>query len=211
MRDDHRLSDEANEMRHPDRQREAGEEARERRSSESNSEADAPLGRHSDIEPATQQDEKKPVTWSDLPRKEQLIIITIARLSEPLVQTSLQVGYSLRETKLQEPQDWMEYSTLHSLPRPIYTTSSNGSIPPPPTRPSQARLVSSMPASWAPSLRQPCSGAALPTQPTSAAKQSSSSASSAPGCPASGSGSGSRGRPARLAATTASSREPWVR
>lgn len=33
----------------------------------------------------------KPVTWSDLPRKGQLSIITIARVSEPLVQTSLQV------------------------------------------------------------------------------------------------------------------------
>lgn len=35
---------------------------------------------------------KKPVAWKDLPRKDQLIIITLARLSEPLVQTSLQVS-----------------------------------------------------------------------------------------------------------------------
>lgn len=34
----------------------------------------------------------KAVSWGDLPRKDQLIVITLARLSEPLVQTSLQVG-----------------------------------------------------------------------------------------------------------------------
>lgn len=31
------------------------------------------------------------VGWRDLPRRQQLIVITLARLSEPLVQTSLQV------------------------------------------------------------------------------------------------------------------------
>ncbi|KAI1099231.1 MFS general substrate transporter [Jackrogersella minutella] len=35
-------------------------------------------------------DSKKVVAWKDLPRKKQLIVITLARLSEPLVQTSLQ-------------------------------------------------------------------------------------------------------------------------
>lgn len=34
---------------------------------------------------------KQPVAWMDLPRKKQLVIITLARMSEPLVQTSLQV------------------------------------------------------------------------------------------------------------------------
>ena len=38
----------------------------------------------------SQHDPKKPVAWKDLPRKDQLIVITLARLSEPLVQTSLQ-------------------------------------------------------------------------------------------------------------------------
>ncbi|KAJ0160839.1 hypothetical protein CTA2_7219, partial [Colletotrichum tanaceti] len=33
----------------------------------------------------------EPVSWSDLPKKQQLLIITLTRLSEPLVQTSLQV------------------------------------------------------------------------------------------------------------------------
>lgn len=32
---------------------------------------------------------EKPVTWSSLPRKDQLLILTLARLSEPLTQTSL--------------------------------------------------------------------------------------------------------------------------
>ncbi|KAL7814634.1 MFS general substrate transporter [Trichoderma aethiopicum] len=35
-------------------------------------------------------DSKRPVSWSELPRKDQLFIITMARMSEPLVQTSLQ-------------------------------------------------------------------------------------------------------------------------
>lgn len=35
-------------------------------------------------------DPSKPVAWRDLPQKKQLAIITLARLSEPLVQTSLQ-------------------------------------------------------------------------------------------------------------------------
>ena len=34
---------------------------------------------------------KKVVAWGDLPKKKQLVVITLARLSEPLVQTSLQV------------------------------------------------------------------------------------------------------------------------
>lgn len=43
-------------------------------------------------------DPSKPIAWRDLPRKKQLAIITIARLSEPLVQTSLQayLFYQLR-------------------------------------------------------------------------------------------------------------------
>lgn len=32
-----------------------------------------------------------PVAWRDLPRKQQLFVITLARMSEPLVQSSLQV------------------------------------------------------------------------------------------------------------------------
>ncbi|KAK5661703.1 hypothetical protein OQA88_9803 [Cercophora sp. LCS_1] len=35
-------------------------------------------------------DDARSVSWADLPQKKQLIVITLARLSEPLVQTSLQ-------------------------------------------------------------------------------------------------------------------------
>lgn len=50
-----------------------------------------------DLESHANQDEK-PVTWRSLPKKGQLAIITIARLSEPLTQTSLQayMFYQLR-------------------------------------------------------------------------------------------------------------------
>ncbi|KAH6609613.1 major facilitator superfamily transporter [Trichoderma cornu-damae] len=40
----------------------------------------------------SQSDGKRPISWSELPRKDQLFIITMARMSEPLVQTSLQAG-----------------------------------------------------------------------------------------------------------------------
>lgn len=42
------------------------------------------------IDNGTDKDARS-VSWSDLPQKKQLIVITLARLSEPLVQTSLQV------------------------------------------------------------------------------------------------------------------------
>lgn len=42
------------------------------------------------IEPPTKKKEET-VTWSSLPCKSQLAILTMARLSEPLVQTSLRV------------------------------------------------------------------------------------------------------------------------
>jgi hypothetical protein len=42
--------------------------------------------------PAEMNDEKEEkVTWASLPHRRQLVILTLARLSEPLVQTSLQV------------------------------------------------------------------------------------------------------------------------
>ncbi|KAK1750797.1 major facilitator superfamily domain-containing protein [Echria macrotheca] len=39
---------------------------------------------------AERRDDARAVSWRDLPRKDQLIVLTLARLSEPLVQTSLQ-------------------------------------------------------------------------------------------------------------------------
>jgi hypothetical protein len=38
---------------------------------------------------------KETVTWMSLPHKSQLAILTVARLSEPLVQTSLRVSFGL--------------------------------------------------------------------------------------------------------------------
>ena len=40
---------------------------------------------------------EEPVTWASLPHRSQLIILTLARLSEPLVQTSLQVCSSFND------------------------------------------------------------------------------------------------------------------
>ncbi|KAH8170603.1 major facilitator superfamily protein [Sarocladium implicatum] len=39
---------------------------------------------------ASQAAKSKPIAWRDLPRRDQLLILTLARLSEPLTQTSLQ-------------------------------------------------------------------------------------------------------------------------
>ncbi|QLI70907.1 Major facilitator superfamily multidrug transporter mfsB [Metarhizium brunneum] len=46
---------------------------------------------------------REPVAWRDLPRKKQLIIITLARMSEPLVQTSLQ-SYMYYQLKWFSPE-----------------------------------------------------------------------------------------------------------
>lgn len=43
---------------------------------------------------AASDEKEEPVTWRTLPHRRQLIILTLARLSEPLVQTSLQVWLS---------------------------------------------------------------------------------------------------------------------
>ncbi|KAH6722259.1 MFS multidrug transporter-like protein [Leptodontidium sp. MPI-SDFR-AT-0119] len=50
------------------------------------------------IEPPTMKKKEEKVTWSSLPHKSQLAILTLARLSEPLVQTSLRsyLFYQLR-------------------------------------------------------------------------------------------------------------------
>ncbi|KAJ5173016.1 hypothetical protein N7492_005609 [Penicillium capsulatum] len=51
-----------------------------------------------DLESSREEQAEKPVTWSSLPKKGQLAILTFARLSEPLTQTSLQayMFYQLR-------------------------------------------------------------------------------------------------------------------
>jgi hypothetical protein len=54
------------------------------------------------IEPAIDTPNEKPVTWASLPKKGQLAIITFARLSEPLTQTSLQ-AYLFYQLKSFDP------------------------------------------------------------------------------------------------------------
>jgi MFS family permease len=53
----------------------------------------------------------KPVSWSSLPRKDQLVILTLARLSEPLTQTSLQsyMFYQLRSFSPNAPDSTISY------------------------------------------------------------------------------------------------------
>lgn len=49
-----------------------------------------------------QKEKKETVSWKDLPRKTQLVVITLTRLSEPLVQTSLQ-AYMFYQLKWFDP------------------------------------------------------------------------------------------------------------
>jgi len=53
----------------------------------------------------------QPVSWRSLPRKDQLFILTLARLSEPLTQTSLQayMFYQLRSFSPSAPDSTMSY------------------------------------------------------------------------------------------------------
>lgn len=46
------------------------------------------------VSDASRKKQQKVAAWRDLPKKTQLIVITMTRLSEPLVQTSLQVSSS---------------------------------------------------------------------------------------------------------------------
>lgn len=49
-----------------------------------------------------QKEKKETISWGDLPRKQQLVVITLTRLSEPLVQTSLQ-AYMFYQLKWFDP------------------------------------------------------------------------------------------------------------
>lgn len=62
--------------------------------------------------PSHQMAEKpNPVSWKSLPRKDQLFILTLARLSEPLTQTSLQsyMFYQLRSFTPSAPDSTISY------------------------------------------------------------------------------------------------------
>lgn len=52
--------------------------------------------------PPAEPEKPPPVSWRDLPRKRQLLIITLARISEPLVQSSLQ-AYMFYQLKWFDP------------------------------------------------------------------------------------------------------------
>ncbi|GJC89182.1 putative membrane protein YCR023C [Colletotrichum liriopes] len=65
--------------------------------------ADAPLSDSAPLPaPPVKPDKPKPVAWRDLPKKQQLLVITLTRLSEPLVQTSLQ-SYMFYQLKWFDP------------------------------------------------------------------------------------------------------------
>lgn len=55
-----------------------------------------------------EQRSKTPVAWKDMPQKRQLAILTLSRLSEPLVQTSLQAS----EQPLCPPAPLDRYKTI---------------------------------------------------------------------------------------------------
>lgn len=59
-------------------------------------------GDHDGVLGAATEVQEKPVTWSSLPKKGQLAILTFARLSEPLTQTSLQ-AYMFYQLKSFDP------------------------------------------------------------------------------------------------------------
>lgn len=80
------------------------------------------LSSHSEFEDEennfTPKQKEKPVKWRDLPNKKQLAILTIARLSEPLSQTSLQayMFYQLKsfDPNLPEPSIYFQAGLLQA-------------------------------------------------------------------------------------------------
>lgn len=60
-------------------------------SSTGNTPAEAAFDLDGDEAASSKAVQSKPIAWRDLPRRDQLLILTLARLSEPLTQTSLQV------------------------------------------------------------------------------------------------------------------------
>ncbi len=98
----------------------------------------------------------KSISWRDLPRKDQLIVITLTRLSEPLVQTSLQVrrGRSKPSTLNNNVPATNQISpVLHA------STSSNGLTRLCRIRSSPVKPVCYTPVLHPPSSLPPCYGA----------------------------------------------------
>jgi len=61
------------------------------------------------------KEKEKPVTWKSLPRKSQLAILTLARLSEPLVQSSLRVS----GPEISGDHSLIYMAVLHILPTKV--------------------------------------------------------------------------------------------
>ena len=124
------------------------------------------MDRPSDTTPVTLRDERgsgaRSVSWRDLPRKDQLIAITLTRLSEPLVQTSLQVGLPAPPPS-SSVSHLANYSTHDGLRSLTCSTNSSGLTRLFRIRSSPARPVFSMPALLPLNFSLPCFGDALPT------------------------------------------------
>ncbi|KAF2641048.1 MFS general substrate transporter [Massarina eburnea CBS 473.64] len=77
---------------------------------ETNVQAGAALPHNDETEQAEAVKEK-PVTWRSLPRKDQLLVLTLARLSEPLTQTSLgsYIYYQLQSFNPSLPDSTISY------------------------------------------------------------------------------------------------------
>lgn len=74
-------------------------------------EDERPSNAQHSAEPDAPKEKAGPVSWSSLPRKDQLAILTLARLSEPLTQTSLQsyMFYQLRSFSPSAPDSTISY------------------------------------------------------------------------------------------------------
>jgi len=82
-------------------ERAARDDSRERRSSDGDrlaaidlDEVETEGGVAEEKEDPVVNEKEEAVTWMSLPHKSQLAVLTLSRLSEPLVQTSLQVSYT---------------------------------------------------------------------------------------------------------------------
>lgn len=83
---------------------------------------------------------RETVAWKDLPRKGQLTVLTLARLSEPLVQTSLQVGRSLSALTVRFRDAYFQDAVIHVLPVEVVRPQPTGLCHCQPGRFSQRQL-----------------------------------------------------------------------
>lgn len=66
--------------------------------------------------PNRTEEKQKPVTWASLPRKSQLAILVLARLSEPLVQSSLRVSRPYPFSRYL----FLHFTVIHFLPTQVF-------------------------------------------------------------------------------------------